>query len=66
MTLRHGRLFKKGDALFVEGNCYSPDCDFASNGLFTSGVLVILDPAKQHDEAKKENCIFVLPFAKEE
>ncbi len=65
VTQRMGRLFRKGDTFAPEANCYSQECDFASNGLFTSDVLIILDPAKPYDEAKKENCIFVLPFAKE-
>lgn len=66
VTQRMGRLFKKGDKFAPEINCYSPDCDFASNGLFHSSVLVIFDPAIPHNEALKKNCIYALPFAKEE
>lgn len=60
---RYGKL-KKGDKVFPEQCCYSPDCDYVSNGLFTTGVLVVYDPKQPHDEAMKENCCYVLPFAK--
>lgn len=60
---RYGEL-KKGDKVFPEQCCYSPDCDYVSNGLFTTGVLIVYDPLKPHNEALKENCCYVLPFAK--
>lgn len=63
LSKRYGKL-KKGDYVLPEQCCYSPDCDYVSNGLFTTGILVVYDPTKPHDEARKENCCYVLPFAK--
>lgn len=60
---RCGEL-KKGDKVFPEQCCYSPKCDYVSNGLFTTGVLVVYDPSMPHNEALKENCCYVLPFAR--
>lgn len=62
-SLRFG-LMKKGDAFVPECDCYSPDCDYIANGLITTDILVIKDSAKPHDAALKENCCYVLPFAK--
>lgn len=65
VSMRYGKL-KTGDKVFPEQCCYGHDCNYVSNGLFTTGVLVVYDPEKPHDEARKENCCYVLPFAKEE
>lgn len=54
---------KKGDYIHVESSCYSPDCNWVSNGLFHSGILVILDPKKTHDSNLKKNCFYIFPFA---
>lgn len=54
---------KKGDAIYVERYCYAPNCDWSANGLFNSGILIILDPTKPHDENLKENCYYIFPFA---
>ncbi len=61
-SLRYG-LLKKGDPLRVECVCYSPTCNWLANGLFTSGILLIIDPEKPHDANLKENCYYVFPFA---
>ncbi|KKK87494.1 hypothetical protein LCGC14_2752680 [marine sediment metagenome] len=58
---RYG-LLKKGDRLNVECSCYSPDCNWTANGLFNSGILMIIDPEKPHDEALKKNCYYIFPF----
>lgn len=63
LSKRFGKL-NKGVPFVPELCCYAPDCDYAANGLITTGVLVVIDPSKPHDEARKENCIYVLPFAK--
>lgn len=63
LSKRYGKL-KNGDKVFPEQCCYSPDCDYVSNGLFTTGVLVVYEPDKPHNEALKKNCCYVLPFAK--
>jgi len=63
MSKRYGKL-KKGDSVSPEQCCYSPDCDYVSNGLFTTGVLVVYDPSEPHNEALKKNCCYVLPFAR--
>ena len=65
VSKRYGKL-KKGDDFSPELCCYGQDCDYVANGLFTSGVLVILDPSQPHDEARKKNCTYVVPFAKED
>ena len=59
---RHG-LLKKGDPLRVECRCYSPECNWLANGLFNSGILMIMDPEQPHDAARKENCYYIFPFA---
>lgn len=64
LSQRFGKL-KKGDSFTPEQCCYAPDCDYVSNGLFTTGVLVIVDPELPHNEALKKNCLYVLAFAKE-
>ncbi|MEE9364796.1 MAG: VVA0879 family protein [Cellulophaga sp.] len=61
---RYG-LLKKGTELFIEGDCYSKDCDYSANGLLTTNILVIIDDKKHYNEATKENCGFVLPFSKD-
>lgn len=63
LSKRYGKL-NKGDEVFPEQCCYSPKCDYVSNGLLTTGVLVVNDTSKPHDEALKKNCCYVLPFAK--
>ena len=59
---RWGTL-KKGDDFDPATSCYSPSCNWVSNGLFTSGILVILDLSKPHDASLKKNCTYVFPFA---
>jgi len=59
---RYGVL-EKGSRINVECTCYSPTCNWTANGLFTSGILVIHDMSKPYDEARKENCYYVFPFA---
>ena len=61
-SMRHG-LLKKGDRLSVECVCYSPDCNWTANGLFNSGILMIIDPQKPHDADLKKNCYYIFPFA---
>jgi len=61
---RHG-ILKKGDSLKPETQCYSPECNWLANGLFNSGLLLIIDPKKPHDANLKENCYYVFPFADE-
>ena len=60
---RYG-LLKKGDEIFPECACYSPGCNYAANGLFTTGILVIIDINKPHDTNLKRNCLYVFPFSK--
>lgn len=65
LSKRYGKL-KKGDPFSPEQCCYGPDCNYVANGLFTTGILIILDETEPHDAARKENCTFVLPFAGEQ
>lgn len=64
LSMRYGKLMK-GDNVSPEQCCYSPDCDYVSNGLLTTGILVIYDPDLPHNASLKKNCTFVLPFAKD-
>ena len=59
---RFGAL-KKGDDFDPSMCCYSPVCNWVANGLFTTGILVIYDSAKEHDASLKENCTYVFPYA---
>ncbi len=43
--------------------CYSEKCNWVSNGLFHSGLLVIFDEKKPHNGNLKENCTYVFQFA---
>ena len=58
---RYGML-KKGDSLHVESACFSPECNWVANGLFNSGILIIIDPEKPHNSNLKENCSYVFPL----
>ena len=66
---RHGEQWPEGEQdgkkyldLRVESRCYSPDCNWIANGLFTSGKLIIIDPEKPHDVQRKDNCFYVFWF----
>jgi hypothetical protein len=43
--------------------CYSDKCNWVSNGLFNSGLLLIYDEKEPHNSSLKNNCIYVFPFA---
>lgn len=49
----------------VYSECTSPECNWVAYGLFSGPVTVILDPEKDYNEAKKENCVMTFEFAEE-
>ncbi len=59
---RFGKL-EKGMQMNLETSCYSPTCNYTANGLFTTGILVILEKTAPYDASRKENCSYVLPLA---
>ena len=56
-------MLKKGEDFDPSTSCFSPSCNWVSNGLFSSGILVIIDSTKPHDANLKKNCTYVFPFA---
>jgi hypothetical protein len=60
--MRHGELYE-GDVLRPHSECYSPSCNWVAYGLFSSGILVIIDPTKPHNENLKQNCYYIFPLA---
>lgn len=58
---RYGVL-KKGDSISVHSVCYGHDCNYVANGLFNSGILLIINPKEQHNENLKENCFYIFPL----
>ena len=59
---RYG-LLKTGDYIGVESSCYQENCNYVSNGLFSSGILVIVNPDQPHDASRKINCSYIFPLA---
>lgn len=56
-------MLKKGDDFDPATSCFSPSCNWVSNGLFSTGILVIYDSSKPHDANLLKNCTHVFPFA---
>ncbi len=59
---RHGVL-QKGDGLNPHCECYSPECNWVAYGLFSSGILVIIDASKPHNTNLMQNCYYIFPLA---
>jgi hypothetical protein len=62
---RYGPITTENAAYFFS-ECLSPNCNWVAYGLFNSGILIIEDSSKPHNEATKENCGYTFPLAHDE
>lgn len=64
-SMRHGLIDVTKTEIHPESECYQPDCNWVSYGLFNSGIQVVIDPSKETNLKRtiEENGVTTLEFA---
>lgn len=60
-SLRFG-MFEEGDMINPAEACYAENCNWAANGLFSGPLLITMDPTKEINAARGDNCTYAFAF----